>query len=69
MGGKKLKAVDQRCDWFAQCFSPATKQVDHPMLGWTNICDAHLAWLKTDPQNPTYFVPPIVAKHWRKMNL
>jgi len=62
-----MKDDEPVCQWFAKCVAPATKQVDHPTLGWVSICDAHLAWLKKDPTNPTYFVPPIVAKHYRKL--
>ena len=48
------------CRWFAKCTKPAPQQVQHPSLGWVNICDDHLAWLGPDP-SPTQFVPPLAA--------
>ncbi len=48
------------CRWFAKCPNPAPQQVEHPTLGWVNICDAHLAWLGPEP-SPTQFVPPLAA--------
>lgn len=49
-----------RCRWFAKCRNEADKQVEHPTLGWVNICDEHIAWLGTNP-SPTQFVPPLAA--------
>lgn len=48
------------CRWFAKCTNPAPQQVEHPSLGWVNICDKHLAWLGPAP-SPTQFVPPLAA--------
>jgi hypothetical protein len=48
------------CQWFALCEHEATKQVEHPTLGWVDICDDHLAWLGERP-SPTQFVPPLAA--------
>jgi hypothetical protein len=48
------------CRWFAKCTNPAPQQVEHPALGWVNICDDHLAWLGPEP-SPTQFYPPLAA--------
>jgi hypothetical protein len=48
------------CRWFAKCTRPAPQQVEHPTLGWVNICDECLAWLGPNP-SPTQFVPPLAA--------
>lgn len=49
-----------RCRWFAKCANDAPQQVEHPTLGWVNICDAHLKWLGPNP-SPTQFIPPLAA--------
>ena len=49
-----------RCQWFAKCTEPAPKQVEHPKLGWVDICEKHLAWLGPNP-SPTQFIPPLAA--------
>lgn len=51
---------DLTCRWFAKCTNAVTSQVEHPTLGWVDICDAHIAWLGDKP-SPTQFVPPMVA--------
>jgi hypothetical protein len=48
------------CKWFANCANGATHQVEHPTLGWVDICPDCLKWLGTDP-SPTQFVPPLAA--------
>lgn len=48
------------CRWFAKCKNPAGHQVEHPTLGWVDICSVHLAWLGDHP-SPTQFVPPLAA--------
>lgn len=48
------------CRWFARCKNEATNQVEHPTLGWVDICDKHLEWLGDNP-SPTMFVPPLAA--------
>jgi hypothetical protein len=48
------------CRWFAKCTNPATQQVEHPTIGWVNICDTHLTWLGPNP-SPTQFIPPLAA--------
>lgn len=50
----------QTCRWFAKCTKQSSKQVEHPTLGWVNICDDHLAWLGSTP-SPTQFIPPLAA--------
>ena len=54
------------CQWFFNCHNPATKQVEHPVLGWVDCCDGHIAWLGDDP-SPTMFIPPMAAKHYPKV--
>lgn len=49
------------CRWFAACTEPAPQQVEHPTIGWVDICDNHLAWLGDKP-SPTQFVPPLAAR-------
>jgi hypothetical protein len=48
------------CAWFLRCERPATHQVEHPTIGWVDICEDCLAWLGDSP-SPTQYVPPIVA--------
>ena len=48
------------CQWFANCHNPASRQVEHPTLGWVDICSAHVEWLGPNP-SPTLFVPPLAA--------
>jgi hypothetical protein len=48
------------CRWFATCTNVAPHQVQHPTLGWVNICQDHLDWLGEKP-SPTQFVPPLAA--------
>lgn len=48
------------CRWFARCTEPAGHQVEHPTLGWVDICDGHLLWLGDHP-SPTQFIPPLAA--------
>lgn len=56
------------CNWFLHCKELATKQVEHPTLGWVDICDKHLDWLSEDGYlNPTKCVPPLVARHALKI--
>jgi hypothetical protein len=50
----------ETCQWFAQCTSPAQFQVEHPTLGWVDICAEHVVWLGETP-SPTQFVPPLAA--------
>lgn len=52
-----------KCEWFAKCNNEATKDVDHPTLGWVPCCDVHIIWLGDKP-SPTQFVPPLAAKHY-----
>lgn len=33
------------CDWFAKCTKPMYAEVQHPTIGWVNICREHLEWL------------------------
>ena len=49
------------CQWFFNCNNEATKQVNHPRLGWVDICDHCVAWLGKNP-SITQFVPPLVAR-------
>ena len=49
-----------KCRWFAKCENEATKQVEHPILGWVDTCDDHIAWLGPSP-SPIQFVPPLAA--------
>jgi hypothetical protein len=49
-----------RCRWFAKCTEAATKQVEHPSLGWVDTCDRHIAWLGPHP-SPTQYIPPLAA--------
>lgn len=49
-----------RCQWFVMCRKPAPFQVEHPTLGWVDICADHLTWLGDDP-SPTQFVPPLLV--------
>lgn len=49
-----------RCRWFLRCTNPAGFQVEHPTLGWVDICQDHLTWLGESP-SPTQFVPPLAA--------
>lgn len=53
------------CDWFAMCTEQATSQVEHPTLGWVDICEKHLKWLGPNP-SPTQFVPPLAANTLKK---
>lgn len=55
------------CRWFAACRQPATLDVEHPTLGWVPICDQHLEWLSDQPNGGPKWVPPIVAKHFRRI--
>jgi hypothetical protein len=48
------------CNWFAKCENEATSQVEHPTLGWVDICERHIDWLGENP-SPTQFVPPMAA--------
>jgi hypothetical protein len=52
--------VQPICRWFAKCKNPSNKQIEHPTLGWVNICDVHLEWLGENPSH-TQFVPPLTA--------
>lgn len=54
------------CAWFAQCDQPAPFQVEHPTLGWVDICVGHLEWLGDEP-SPTQFVPPLATARWRRL--
>jgi len=49
------------CRWFAACTKVAPHQVEHPTLGWVNICTDHLAWLSDAPGGGPKWVPPLVA--------
>ena len=56
------------CNWFLKCTNKATQQVEHPTIGWVDICDEHLVWLaEDDVPNPTKFVPPLAARHGAKI--
>ena len=33
------------CQWFALCYAPAHRQVNHPILGWLYCCENHIAWM------------------------
>lgn len=54
------------CEWFLECSEPSTAVVEHPTIGDVEICQRHLDWLQTD-FSPTKMVPPLVAKHGRKV--
>ncbi len=55
------------CQWFAECHNDSTKQVEHPTIGWVDICDEHIKWLGDKP-SPTQFVPPLVARRLRELH-
>lgn len=57
------------CQWFLRCENPATKDVEHPTVGWVPICDEHLDWLSDQPNGGPKWVPPIAAKHAQRVGI
>lgn len=55
-----------QCQWFLLCTNDATAQVEHPTLGWIDICETHVDWLGTAPSR-TQFIPPMAAAAHRHM--
>lgn len=55
-----------KCEWFLNCTNESMGVVEHPTLGDTEICQRHWDWLSED-FSPTKLVPPLVAKHGRKL--
>lgn len=63
--------TEKECAWFLDCHDEAIAQVDHPTLGWVDICGKHCDWLVEDATengpNPTKMVPPLAAKHGERV--
>ena len=55
------------CDWFLDCEEISAGRVNHPTLGDVETCQTHIDWLAEDWPNPTKMVPPLAAKHGRKV--
>jgi hypothetical protein len=60
------------CGWFLKCHAESVAVVEHPSIGDVEICQAHLDWLLEDlhpdgSPNPTKMVPPLAAKHGRRV--
>lgn len=54
------------CEWFLDCSEESVGTVEHPTLGDIEICQRHHTWLTTD-YSPTKLVPPLAAKHGRRL--
>ena len=61
------------CEWLHGCNNVSVATVTHPTVGDVEICQGHLDWLMEDMTdgrpNPTKMVPPIAAKHARRIDI
>jgi hypothetical protein len=61
----------RECEWFLHCDRESVATVEHPTVGDVEICQRCLDWLLEDATNgvpnPTKMVPPMAARHGRKL--